>query len=108
MIYTLEEFEIGLLKRGVSQQTIEEKQQFIRDWYYETDDMNLDELVDDFISHFDLEWRMKQYTITPDLTQDQKVDLLWDFMTNLFDEVEMERIDGGYSIIIEIEEEEED
>jgi hypothetical protein len=51
---------------------------------------------------------MKQYTITPDLTQDQKVDLLWDFMTNLFDEVEMERIDGGYSIIIEIEEEEED
>ena len=48
---------------------------------------------------------MKNYTITPDLTQDQKVNLLWDFMTNLFDEVDMERIDGGYSITIELEEE---
>jgi hypothetical protein len=48
---------------------------------------------------------MKQYTITPDLTQDQKVNLLWDFMTNLFDEIDMERMDGGYSITIGIEEE---
>lgn len=55
MDYTIEDFENGLLKRGVSQQTIEEKQQFIRDWYYETDDMNLEELVDDFIYHWNLE-----------------------------------------------------
>lgn len=43
-------------------------------------------------------------TIIPNLTHEEKINLLWDFMTNLFDEVEMERIDGGYSITIEIDE----
>ena len=47
---------------------------------------------------------MEQNTIT----QEEKVNLLWEFRTNLFDDVEMERIDGGYSITIGIEEQEEE
>jgi hypothetical protein len=52
MIYTLEDFAIALLDWGVPMNDIEEKQQFIRDWYYETENMNLEELVDDFLFHF--------------------------------------------------------
>ena len=50
--YTLEQFAVALLDWGVPMKDIEEKQQFIRDWYEETHDMNLEELVDDFLFHF--------------------------------------------------------
>jgi hypothetical protein len=55
MIYSFEDFENGLLERGVSQKTLEEYQYKMCHWYDETDDMNLEELIDDFIEHFDLE-----------------------------------------------------
>jgi hypothetical protein len=51
---------------------------------------------------------MKTFNITPNLTQSEKADLLWNFMTELYDEVEMERVDGGYSINIEFETEDEE
>ena len=44
--------------------------------------------------------------VNTEKTQGEKITLLWEFMIKLFDEVEMERIDGGYSITIEIHEEE--
>lgn len=41
---------------------------------------------------------------TKTLSYDERADLLWKVLTTLYSEVEMERIDGGYSITIELEE----
>jgi hypothetical protein len=57
MEYTLEQFEECLMNCGLTREDLDDKQQFIRDWYYETEDMTLYELVEDFIQHFDLDWR---------------------------------------------------
>jgi len=45
---------------------------------------------------------------TKTLSHDEKADILWDVLSTLYDEVEMERTDVGYSITIELEDEEED
>ena len=48
---TIEDFENNLLDLGLTRETLEENKQFIRDWFYETEDMTFDEMVEDF-----LEW----------------------------------------------------
>ena len=44
---------------------------------------------------------------TTSLSYDERANILWDVLTTLYSEVEMERIDGGYSITIELDDEEE-
>jgi len=51
MKYTIIDFENNLLDLGLTRETLEENKQFIRDWFYETEDMTFDEMVEDF-----LEW----------------------------------------------------
>ena len=43
---------------------------------------------------------------TKNLSHDEKADIVWDVLSTLYDEVEMERTDVGYSITIELEDEE--
>lgn len=45
---------------------------------------------------------------TETLSYDERANLLWEVLTTLYDEVEMERVDGGYSITIELEDEDEE
>lgn len=40
---------------------------------------------------------------TTTLSHEERADLLWEVLTTLYDEVEMERTDAGYSITIELE-----
>ena len=51
MTYTIEDFENALLNSGLTMTDLEEKQQYVRDWYHDTEDLTLEELVEDF-----LEW----------------------------------------------------
>ena len=51
MKYTIIDFENNLLDLGLTRETLEENKQFIRDWFYETEDMTFEEMVEDF-----LEW----------------------------------------------------
>lgn len=55
MDYTIENFENGLLQKGISYEVLEKHKQQIGHWFYETEDMTIEELVDDFIHHWDLE-----------------------------------------------------
>ena len=42
------------------------------------------------------------------LSHDEKAEILWEVLSRLYDEVEMERTDVGYSITIELEDEDEE
>ena len=48
---TIIDFENNLLDLGLTRETLEEIIQFNRDWFYETEDMTFEEMVEDF-----LEW----------------------------------------------------
>jgi len=46
---TIIDFENNLLDLGLTMDDLEENKQFIRDWFYETEDITFDEMVEDFM-----------------------------------------------------------
>ena len=59
MKYTIENFENSLLNSGLTMTDLEKIQQYVRDWYYDTEDLTLEELVEDF-----LEWLVSNNIFT--------------------------------------------
>ena len=59
MKYTIENFENSLLNSGLTMTDLEKIQQYVRDWYYDTEDLTLEELVEDF-----LEWLVSNNILT--------------------------------------------
>ena len=59
MKYSIENFENSLLNSGLTMNDLEKIQQYVRDWYYDTEDLTLEELVEDF-----LEWLVSNNILT--------------------------------------------
>ena len=59
MKYSIENFENSLLNSGLTMTDLEKIQQYVRDWYYDTEDLTLEELVEDF-----LEWLVSNNILT--------------------------------------------
>ena len=59
MKYSIENFENSLLNSGLTMTDLEKIQQYVRDWYYDTEDLTLEELVEDF-----LEWLVSNNIFT--------------------------------------------
>ena len=59
MKYTIEDFENALLDSGLTMTDLYEKQKYVRDWYHDTEDLTLEELVEDF-----LEWLVSNNILT--------------------------------------------
>ena len=59
MKYSIENFENSLLNSGLTMTDLEKIQQYVRDWYYDTEDLTLEVLVEDF-----LEWLVSNNILT--------------------------------------------